>query len=247
MHYVYLSTSGSSPQLSFRQYLSVLSAHKFFKPQKILFHSNVHPSGKFWDLAVQVAGIEYNHVERVRDLGGKTPIWVQHEADFTKLSQVLLHGGVALDFDVIFLDGAKLREEQRRGECVISGDNSCTYINIGFFSCIKGARFLWDWREGYLKDYRSNLWLYNCAFYPTDLAKKKNVYEVVVEPDVAEWPSWSVAGREWLGAGNRVKWRGKAAAHYFCRGEVKDGEEILHMQNSLGEMFRYIYNYKADN
>ena len=196
---------------------------------------------------MQVAGIEYNHVERVRDLGGKTPIWVQHEADFTKLSQVLLHGGVALDFDVIILDGAKLREEQRRGECVISGDNDCTYINIGFFSCIKGAKFLRDWREGYLKDYQPNLWLHNCAFYPTDLAKKKNVYEVVIEPDVAQHPSWSVAGKRWLGAGNRAKWRGKAVAHYFCRDEVKDGEEILHMQNSLGEMFRHIYNYKADN
>ena len=58
---------------------------------------------------MQTTGIEYSHVERVRDLGGRAPAWVQHEADFTKLSQVLLHGGVALDFDVVFLDGTKLR------------------------------------------------------------------------------------------------------------------------------------------
>ena len=246
MHYVYLSKSGSSPQLSFRQYLSVLSTHKFFKPKKILLHGNVVPSGRFWDLAVQTTGVEYNHVERVRNIGGKTPVWVQHEADFVKQCQVLLHGGLALDFDVVILNGTKIREEQRRGECVLSGENSCTYLNCGFYSCIKGARYLQDWREGYLKDFRPNLWLYNCAFHPTDLAKKKGVYEVVIEPDVAQWPSGSVCQEEWLGAGNKVKWRGKAAVHYFCRGHVKDGEEILHMQNSLGEVFRHIYNYKAE-
>ena len=242
VHYAQLSKSRRSPQLTFRQYLSVLSAHKFFWPKKILLHANVAPSGKFWDLAVQTTGIEYSHVERVRDLGGRAPAWVRHEADFTKLSQVLLHGGVALDFDVVFLGGTKLREEQRRGECVLSGAKSCTLLNIGFFSCIKGAKFLRDWREGYLKDYRPNLWLYNCAFYPTDSAKKKGIYEVVIEPDVAQHPNGVGSVKEWLRAGNRVEWRGKAAAHYFCRDHVKDGEEILHIQNSLGEMFHRIYS-----
>ena len=171
---------------------------------------------------------------------------MQHEADFTKLSQVLLHGGVALDFDAVFLNGTKLREEQRRGECVLSGDNDCSYINIGFFSCVKGARFLRDWREGYRRDYQPNLWLYNGAFYPADLARKERFYDVVIDPDVAQYPSWSVSVEEWLATGNKVVWRGKAAAHYFCRGKVEDGEEVLHMENSLGEMFRHIHSYKPD-
>ena len=244
VHYAYLS--GSSPQLTFRQYLSVLSAYKFYRPKRILLHSTFAPSGTYWDLAVKTTGIEYNHVERVTRIGGKAPGWVQHEADYTKISQVLLHGGVALDFDAVFLNGTKLREEQRRGECVLSGDNSCTYLNIGVFSCVKGAKYLRAWKEGYDKDYRPHLWLYNCAInIPTGLVNK-GIYEVVIDPDIGQFPSWSVAIKEWLGTGRRVEWRGKVLAHYFCRGGVKDGKEILDMDNSLGEMFRYIYNYKHD-
>jgi len=89
---------------------------------------NIAPSGKFWDLAVKTTELEYNHV-RIRKLGGRIIDWVQHEADYTKLSQVLLHGGVALDFDIVFLNGSKQREEQRRNECVLSGVNPCSYIH----------------------------------------------------------------------------------------------------------------------
>ena len=236
VHYVYVSDA--SPHLTFRQYLSVLASHKFFRPERILLHSNVAPSGKYWDLAVKTTGIEYNHVERVRRIGGKAPGWVQHEADYIKVSQVLLFGGVALDFDAVILNGTKLRDEQRRGECVLSGENSCTYLNIGVFSCVKGSRYLHDWREGYHKDYRPYLWLYNsCTNTPTDLVKK-GIYEVVIDPDISQYPSWSVSKKEWLGTGRKVDWRGKAASHYFCRGAVQDGTEILDMDNSLGEMFR---------
>jgi len=242
VHFVYLSSS--SPRLNFRQYLSILSAYKFFRPERILLHSNVAPSGTYWDLAVKTAGIQYNHVERVRHVGGKAFSYVQHEADYIKISQVLLHGGLALDFDAVLLNGTKLRDEQRRGECVISGDNSCTYLNIGVFSCVIGARYLYDWREEYHKDYRPHLWLYNSGTHTPTMLVNKGIYEVVIDPDIAQYPSGSVSKRDWLGVGRRVEWRRKAAAHYFCRGAVKDGKEILNMDNSLGEMFRYIYEYK---
>ena len=98
MHYVYVSDA--SPHLTFRQYLSVLASHKFFRPERILLHSNVAPSGKYWDLAVKTTGIEYNHVERVRRIGGKAPGWVQHEADYIKISQVLLYGPLT-EFSVL--------------------------------------------------------------------------------------------------------------------------------------------------
>ena len=47
------------------------------------------------------------------------------------------------------------------------------------------------------------------------------------------------------GWGLETGWNGggKADVHYFCQGHVKDREEILHMRNSLGEMFRYFLFY----
>ena len=55
------------------------------------------------------------------NIGRKTPIWVQHKTDFVKQCQVLLPGGLALDFDVVILNGTKVREEQRQWFCVPGG------------------------------------------------------------------------------------------------------------------------------
>jgi len=150
-----------------------------------------------------------------------------------------------LDFDIIFLNRTKLREEQRRGECVLNCEMSCSKLNIGFLSCVKDARFIQDWKELYLKDFRPREWTYNSGYAPTTMLKKGN-YEVIVDPDISQYPDCPTSRRDWRGTGRRVEWRGKVAAHYYCCRVVPSGEEILDMDTSLGELFRYIYDYKQE-
>ena len=243
VHYAYLSKSPL--RFTFRQYLSVLSVHRFFRPKRIILHANFAPYGKYWDLAVKTTGIKYNYVKRVTHIGGKAFSFSEHEADYAKITQLLLHGGVTLDFDIIFLNRTKLREEQRRGECVLNCEMSCSKLNIGFLSCVKDARFIHDWKELYLKDFRPREWTYNSGYAPTTMLKKGN-YEVIVDPDISQYPDCPTSRRDWRGTGRRVEWRGKVAAHYYCCRVVPSGEEILNMDTSLGELFRYIYNYKHE-
>ena len=47
VHYVWYSDT--KKEFRFQQYLSVLSVHKFQKPDNIYFHTNSPPSGKYWD------------------------------------------------------------------------------------------------------------------------------------------------------------------------------------------------------
>ena len=81
-------------------------------------------------------------------------------ADYAKLkhSQVLDHGGVAVDFDLIFINSTKLCDAQRFSECVLV--NQGGKIKISFFSCVKDASYIKAMVESYHKDCRSQL-VYN--------------------------------------------------------------------------------------
>ena len=73
------------------------------------------------------------------------------------------------------------------------------------------------------------MWLYNSGTSIPIRLVKKGIYEVVIDPDIAQYPGWYASKKDWLGVGRRVEWRGKAAAHYFCHGVVQDGKGILNI------------------
>ena len=227
--------------LSYMEYMAMLSAYKFLKPKRILVHSNTDIKGHYWDLAQRWEGtsVEVNRVPRVRQLGGKHVHWVQHEADYIKLKQMLEHGGVTSDFDVLVVNGTKLREQQRVSECVLSQEGDI--VSNGFNSCIKNSSFIRRILERYQSDYRPHLWLYNCALYPTDILQEKkgscyNMYlddTICIYPNVAQAPQW------WLSR-NGVNWRKKTAAHYFVKTGYPSNEKLLDADHSLAELFRYV-------
>ena len=52
--------------------------------------------------------IKVNVVKKVTHFGKQEIGYIHHAADYTKLSQVFKHGGVAMDFDIIFVNSTKL-------------------------------------------------------------------------------------------------------------------------------------------
>ena len=238
VHYVKLSMDAI--KLNFREYTAVLSVYKFLKPKKIIFYTYTDFYGKYWYQIKRFKNVEIVHQKiPLVSIAGQMVYWVQHLADYFKLSKVLEYGGLALDFDVIIVNGTRLKHEQSLSECVLAAEPQ--YINGGFYSCVKNSAFMSAWVESYRKDYRPRKWLYNISFFPLKLLmEEKTCYNVHVDDTICNSPGWGTRFR-WLKR-NEV-WRNKTAAHYFVKKDIPhDGEDLLKENFILAQMIRYVHD-----
>lgn len=251
VHYVKLSYQhGGAISFNFREYLAMLSAYKFYKPKTILVHTNGVLQGKYWDKMQQLdqthTTIKPNKIKRPTTVGGRRVGWIQHSADYVKVTKVKEYGGIVSDMDVIIINGTRLRELQRISECVLSHEGTANIINAGFFSCAKGSTFIKKWVETYDKDYRPHLWVHNAAYAPSAvLLDKSNCYNVFSDGTVCQDPKWGNA--DWWLKPGRVNWESKIASHYWFNkiltmASVPSDESVLTRKIGLAEMFNYVVN-----
>jgi hypothetical protein len=250
VHYVKLSQNDRDISLTFREYLSMMSVYKLLKPERILVHSNVNINGDRWNQVQKWVGttVEVNHVKRVTQLNGKHVRYIEHAADYIKVSQLLEYGGLVMDFDVIIINGTRLKEEQRKSECVLAEEG--LNPNAGFMSCIKNSSFVCQWLGGYHIDFRPTDWIYNSAFVPSNilLGKTSSVcYNMYLDDTICVHPFARIAPKYWLSSGGVPHWRQKTAAHYFLnRVSLPSDDQLLTGDTSFSEMLRYIYEYKVN-
>ena len=255
IHYVKLySKDGSEGSLLFREFLAIMSAYKFYRPEQILLHSNADFSAdKYWQQAQKWKNIsvKVNPVKVLTEIGGQHVIKLHHVADYLKIKTLIEQGGLASDFDVIILDGKKLREQQRRSECLLSCEmhdltfQKCIKINGGFYSCAKNTAFMRSWFQVYQTDFRPKDWAYNSGDVPSRILRTKGpqCYNVWTDEEILS-PSPGYVNRWMLGS---VNWRTKPAAHYISRftGLRVEDERILKLRTPLGDMMRHVYNTKV--
>ena len=93
---------------------------------------------------------------------------MEHAADWHKLHQTQKYGGIALDFDVFFLNGSEFAKKQKNAKCVLACEgDQCNVISLGLVSCSKSSTFLRNWIKHYYTDYHPNERLYNSAYVPS--------------------------------------------------------------------------------
>ena len=242
IHYVKLTRTPDQNILTFQEYVSILSAHKFYKPQKIIIHCNRQPfTGPYWDRVANLSTpIELRHTKRVKSINNRGVGFIEHEADYIKVTTAYTEGGIYMDFDVVILNGELLREMQRHSECVIGRDNErCTKICAGFFSSSPRSSFIKNWLEGYKTDYRPSDWVYNAGDVPSNLLRKcPTCYNVTVDSHMSNWEDRD----KWLKPG-QLNWRIKSVAHYMNAGfmkPLKEPEELLKMSTPITEMIKYV-------
>ena len=233
--------TATTVQLTFMEYVAVMSAYKFLQPKKIMFHTYTEISGKYWDLIQKWnVTVIVNKVDRVERLGGKVvpDSLVTHQADFIKVRGLLEFGGTISDFDVIIINGSEWKRMQRSAECVLSQEY--VLINAGFNSCVRNSSFAREWLRGYYTDYKT-YWLYNASERPRSILEDGHTdvcYNMLVVDGIATNPNWSHFP-QWL-VPNGVDWRRKVAAHYFNADLKNYGEERVQARNSFGELLRYV-------
>ena len=194
----------------------MLSAYKVLQPKIIFLHSNGRFVGKYWNITQTWTNttVKVNIMEKLTHFGKVKIGYIEHIADYAKLSQVIKHGGVATDFDVIMSNATKLHEWQGVSECVVVQER--TEVRISFFSCIKNAPYLRAIADSYHKDYKTG-WVYNAGTIPTNLLLKESEYcfNVYVDKEIC-YPDFTKVRERWLKP-HGVTWRHKITNHYFKR------------------------------
>ena len=243
VHYAKL-TDKSSVSLAFTNYMSMMSAYKLLRPERIIIHSYTNITGTYWDRVRNWSNVsvELNVIKRVKIIGGKKVKYLSHQADFIKLQALLQFGGVISDFDVIILNGSKIKHLQRLSQCVLSDQYES--VNAGFASCIKNSSYIRSWLDTYHHDYHPSEWMYNAGNRPKQILKKNKKYhsKICLVDGIATHPAWSEALKKWL-VKKGVNWQAKIVAHYFNKRLKDRNETVLEDDNSFGEMMRFINSH----
>ena len=246
VHYAKLSRSTQPVILNFRDFMALMSVYKFLRPEKILIHTYGNIIGKYWYKAKRWKKVAVKIIKhsRLKNIGGKMVRYVAHEADYIRLEALLKFGGLISDFDVVVVNGTKLRKMQQLSECVISKEE--TFLNVGFVSCIKNSTYISRWLDSYSTDFNPLSYLYNSGYKPKYLLENesnKDCCNCLVEDTICFDPGNGPDDKiRWLKR-NGVQWRNKTAAHYFVKSGFKfDDQRLVNASHSLGEMFRYIFN-----
>ena len=244
----FTSNHSKENTLSFRDYLSIYSVDRFYKPDRIIIYCDLDNfTGKYWELANNLSTpIEVRHADRITSIGKKhsKPGFITHEADYFKVSNGFKEGGIFSDFDVVILNGTRLREMQMKSELVIGRDNDrCDRTCAGFFSVVLGSKFMKKWLDGYEDDYKPGKWIYNAGGVPSKLLRDCPwCYDVTVDSHMSNWDQ--VSRGYWRKKDSMLDWKKKAVAHYMRISRfmkpIKQPEDLLNTSTPLTEMFKFI-------
>lgn len=98
-HFVFLTFGQEKKQFGLTHFLAIKSAEIVNKPEKIFFHYNLEPSGKWWERAKPL--LTMNKIEPPEEIFGRKLLHPAHKADVIRLRMLKEFGGVYLDMDTI--------------------------------------------------------------------------------------------------------------------------------------------------
>ncbi|GAU90749.1 hypothetical protein RvY_03124 [Ramazzottius varieornatus] len=240
LHYVRFA-SNPTKNLSFTDYLSILSGVQYLRPDEILLHGDRIPTGPYWDNLTAKHLIKFIPMEPPTDFGSaggkpKKPSFLEHAADVAKLNILLKYGGVAVDFDVFFVHGERIKEILKSKKAITCYSDEESYC-IGFLAGHKDSHFLKAWRRSYTDIYVENDWGFNQGYVSRYLsalfAQEVYVANHICVPYVPEY------------AENAYYYRNTMAMHTYEGGRTDRVESIEDLVNAnttaRTEMFRNIY------
>ncbi|XP_070582198.1 uncharacterized protein [Ptychodera flava] len=239
-HFVWFSCR----TFKFENLISMLSAHRIMKADKVYFHTNCEPSGEWWiqakTLIPTLTVVNRTSPTKVFNKTLSTK-YIEHHADVARIQILLEMGGVYFDPDVFVL--APL-EPLRYYEFVI-GKEAIKFFNNGVLIASNSSKFLKVYYENY-KNYKSSCWGCTSIRDINGLASK-HVNFLHIEPHSMIQPNpldWRLLFFE------KYKWEEEHFTihvwfrYYRTRAPKPmefNPENIKQLNTTIGEMCRYIY------
>ena len=234
VHFIWF---GQDRNMSFVNYISILSAHLMQKPEQIMLHCDHLPVGEHWERLWRQVPIRIMHRKPRDTIYGQKLKHIYHKGDVAKLDILRQYGGIYLDYDVIVV---RSLDPLRKYDMTLGKEKPPKFI-AGIIVARKNALFLNLWLESYRNNYRGNDWDYNCARVTYKLYKER--------PDLLHVEPYKLTTPDWLDRSNLwdkvIDWQGQGlyVIHVMVHlnKKVYTPENVKALNSTFGEVVRYIY------
>lgn len=239
VHFIWFADN-SNREMSFLNYVSILSAYKVQQPDVIMFHCNFLPSGKWWGKLWRTIPLKIVFKEKPREIHGQKIIHTFHMGDIAKMEVLIKYGGIYLDYDVVVVNSL----DPLRHYDASLGKEKPPKLIAGIIVACKNSLFLRMVYESYRDNYRPLDWDYNCArvAYKIALERPDLVY---IEPRRLTTPDWADRHLLW---NEIINWSDLFVIHVMGHFDWSHHtpESIKKQNSTFGQVMRYIYYGNTD-
>ncbi|XP_074652838.1 uncharacterized protein LOC141907164 [Tubulanus polymorphus] len=221
----------------FHHMISVLSAHRFNKPDKIYFWYEKYPEGPLWNKTLEmVPNIVMKYRKKPTTVFGIPVKAAEHQSDIVRMEAILKYGGVYTDLDVVIV---KSFDPLRLYDTTMGLEMEYRLCN-GIIISKANSSFMRMFYDSY-KDFKTDFWAYNSVEVPAKLAAKYP-HLLHVEPTSLHRPNWREL--DWIyKPGQIYDLSNNYAVHTWFRHYEKDhtAEDIKKLNSTLGRLYRNAY------
>ncbi|XP_074652874.1 uncharacterized protein LOC141907196 [Tubulanus polymorphus] len=222
----------------FHHLISILSAQRFIKPDRIYFWYEKLPRGSLWrQTLAKVPNIKMMYRPAPRKIFGHVVRVPEHKTDIVRLEAVMKYGGIYTDLDVVIL---KSFDPLRKYNTTMGLESSYGLCN-GIIISRPNATFLKIWHAKYAT-FNDAEWGTHSVILPAILARKYP-HLIHVEEKSLHRPNWME--RDWIYKPGKIYpyLENNYAVHTWFRFYEKDhtAEDIKKLNTTLGMLYRNAY------
>jgi SAM-dependent methyltransferase len=199
LHYTFgMARDFGGKPWSLVHHVCLKSAVERIKPERVYFHCQFEPSGSWWDLSRDLVSV--SRIEAPREIFGRPLKHVAHQSDVVRLQQLITHGGIYLDADVLVHRSFDdlLENSAVLGQEGVGAEHGMANAVI---LAEPGSPFLCRWLEEY-RSFRSTgrdaYWNEHSVQLPVRLAGEHPEEITVLPPNAFYWPLWTDDHLEWI-------------------------------------------------
>ena len=190
-------------------YVCIRSAVEQIRPDAVSFYLQNEPSGPWWDITRPL--VDVVSIDAPTHIFGRPVNHYAHKADVVRLEQLIRHGGIYLDADVI----VHAPFDPLLDNSVVMGLEGAGGLCNAVILAEADAPFMTEWYDQY-RTFDEAQWNWHSVILPFELAQRYGP-EVKRLPEKAFFsPDWQAKGIHALfGARNRPGVRGDFANHLW--------------------------------
>lgn len=237
------------PAISFIDLICIKAALLQIKPERLYIHSDIPPSGKYWEMLKHVEAMRYVHRDRPTEIFGKHISVVQHASDVARLEILMEYGGIYLDNDVYVCQPF---DEFLNYTFTLGWPTKTEYIGNQILISTRNATFLHKYYDLY-HQFDDSKWYYNAGELPTKAILHKDPDIAHTVPDNTFGVSVGLIYLIFLENVNWHKWHALHLLYRHRKYLTKDDpiaehnpENIKKLNTTFGRMARLVY-YGSEN
>lgn len=200
LHYTFgMARDFGGKPWSLVHHVCLKSAVERIGPKETFFYHEFEPTGPWWELSREL--VTPVRIEAPREIFGRPLDHVAHRSDVVRLQQLIKHGGIYLDADVLV---QRSFDDLLDHRTVLGQEGQDAHWGLANAVILAEPRspFLCRWLEEY-RSFRGEVWNEHSVQLPLKLARAYPSEITVLPPTAFFWPLWTDEHLDWIFASTR--------------------------------------------